>query len=122
MRGKIAKAFCLFLLAGWMVLSGGNSQFLFAGSTSSKKVVHYALTGRVEGLEKGHLAKIALTGKAKRSTYTRKDGTYVFKDLLAGTYEARPSHPKYHFTPNFHTVAITNHDMQDINFTAHRNK
>jgi hypothetical protein len=31
----------------------------------------------------------------------------------------RPSHPGYYFTPNYHSVGVTNHDVGKVNFVAH---
>jgi hypothetical protein len=40
------------------------------------------------------------------------------RTLTPGTYEVRPSHPGYHFTPAYRTVLITHSDVEGVDFTA----
>jgi hypothetical protein len=72
-------------------------------------------------LEAPHRATVVATGphRTRRSTATHPDGTYIFRNLTPGTYNVRPSPGLYRFTPTFHTAAVTNHDVYNVNFTAH---
>ena len=68
-----------------------------------------------------HRATVKTSGKAVRTTTTRTDGSYTLNNMERGTYTVRPSHSSYHFTPAFHTAAVTTHDVTSINFTASPN-
>lgn len=80
----------------------------------------YTISGYIGGLVP-HRAMVKATdpGKPSHSASTRSDGTFTLQSVLPGTYDIRPSHASYSFAPTFHTVAVTNHDVHNINFTAH---
>jgi len=80
----------------------------------------YTISGYIGGLVP-HRAMVKATayGKPSHSASTRSDGTFTLQSVLPGTYSVRPSHASYSFAPTFHTVAVTNHDVHNIDFTAH---
>jgi len=60
-----------------------------------------------------------LIAAQRHSATARADGSYILQGLRPGSSTIRPSHPRYHFTPDFRSVAITNHDVGNVNFVAH---
>lgn len=83
-------------------------------------VRRFDVTGHVSGLGP-HRITVHLTAshRPSRSAVTHEDGSFIFRDVLAGVYEARPRHTRFRFSPPFHTVAVTSHDVQGVNFIAH---
>lgn len=83
-------------------------------------VVRYVIEGEISGLEGNHHAAIRVTGTEQRSASTRNDGTFTVRSVRPGSYTVRPQRTGYRFSPTFHTVAVHNHDVGGITFTAHR--
>ena len=81
----------------------------------------FTISGTITGLGPNHHATVRTSGKAVRSTTTHDDGTYELQDLERGTYTVRPSHLSYHFSPSFHTAAVTTQNLTGVNFTASPN-
>ena len=83
-------------------------------------VKRFDVTGHISGLGP-HRITVHLTAphRPSRSAVTHEDGRFIFRDVLAGVYEARPRHTRFRFSPPFHTVAVTSHDVHGVNFTAH---
>ena len=81
----------------------------------------YDITGHIAGISADYRAKLTLSGNHKptRSITAQADGSYAFRGVAPGSYTLRPSHAKFTFSPSFHTVAITNHDVPNVTFTAH---
>ena len=50
---------------------------------------------------------------------SRGDGDFTLRAVEPGTWVLRPTHPQFRFSPSFHTVAVTSHDVDGVNFTAH---
>jgi hypothetical protein len=89
--------------------------------TSSAAQARYTISGRVEGMPASRRATVVAKAhnKPSHSTTTHADGTYILRSVLPGTYEIRASHSLFRFSPAFHTAAVTNHDVENINFVAH---
>jgi hypothetical protein len=79
----------------------------------------HEVVGHIAGMAPGHHAVLRAAGRERHAATARADGTYVLRGLRPGSYTIRPSHPRYHFTPDFRSVAITNHDVGNVNFVAH---
>jgi len=81
----------------------------------------YDITGHIADISADYRAKLALSGNRKptRTITAQADGSYAFRAVPTGSYTLRPSHANFTFSPSFHTVAITNHDVPNVNFTAH---
>lgn len=82
---------------------------------------NYDITGHISDLSADYRAKLTLSGNRKptRTITAQADGSYAFRSVGPGSYTLRPSHAKFTFSPSFHTVAITNHDVPNVDFTAH---
>ncbi|MBL0313624.1 MAG: DUF2012 domain-containing protein [Holophagaceae bacterium] len=82
---------------------------------------NYDITGHIADISADYRAKLALSGNRKptRAITAQADGSFAFRNVSPGSYSLRPSHAKFTFSPAFHTVAITNHDVPNVNFTAH---
>ncbi|MBL0209311.1 MAG: carboxypeptidase regulatory-like domain-containing protein [Holophagaceae bacterium] len=91
------------------------------GGDKNAPPAKYDITGHIADLSADFRAKLTLTGNRKptRTITAQADGTYAFRSVPPGSYSLRPSHAKFTFSPSFHTVAITNHDVPNVNFTAH---
>lgn len=112
------------LLPGCILLALVNAPGAQAASSARPRPLpppRHSISGDIRGLEAPHRATVVATGphRTRRSTTTRADGTYIFRNLTPGTYTIRPSHPWHRFSPTFHTVGVSNHDAHSINFTAH---
>lgn len=112
------------LLPGCILLALVSAPGAQAASSAKPRPLpppRHSISGHIRGLEAPHHATVVATAphKPPHSTATHADGTYIFRNLTPGTYHIRPSHGLYRFTPAFHTVAVTNHDVHSINFTAH---
>lgn len=83
-------------------------------------VVRYEIHGQIDGLENNHRATVRMTGRETRSATTRTDGTFTFKSVKPGSYTLRPQRAGRRFSPTFRTVAVRNHDVTGVSFTAHR--
>lgn len=81
----------------------------------------YDITGHIADISADFRAKLTLSGNRKpaRTIAAQADGSFAFRNVGPGSYSLRPSHAKFTFSPSFHTVAITNHDVPNVNFTAH---
>lgn len=82
----------------------------------------YDITGHIAVISADYRAKLTLSGRNKptRTITAQADGSYAFRSIPPGSYTLRPTHPKFTFSPSFHTVALTNHDLQAVDFTAHQ--
>ena len=89
--------------------------------TPSAAQAKYTISGRVEGMPATRRATVVAKAhnKPSHSATTHADGTYILRNVPPGTYEIRASHALFRFSPTFHTAAVTNHDVEHINFTAH---
>ncbi|MGD0013836.1 MAG: carboxypeptidase-like regulatory domain-containing protein [Bryobacteraceae bacterium] len=113
-----------FLLPGCILLALINAPGAQAASSAKPRPLpppRHSISGHISGLEAPHHATVVATGPhgARHSTATHPDGTYIFHNLTPGTYNIRPSQGLYRFTPTFHTVAVTNHDVHNVSFAAH---
>jgi len=79
----------------------------------------HEITGRVSGLGVPHYVVVRASGRQNHTTTTHADGVYILRGLRPGTYTVRPVDRRYRFSPTFHTVAITNHDVHEVDFVAH---
>ena len=96
---------------------------LFSAPAAQKRVApRYAVSGRIAGLDAAHRAKIVLStpNKPNRVVTILPDGTYEFRNVPPGTYDVRPAHALYRFSPSFHTAAVTTQNVIHIDFTAWR--
>jgi hypothetical protein len=87
---------------------------------SAKSQARYTISGRIDGIPTPRRATVVATGhnRPSHSITTHADGTFIFHNLLPGTYEIRPRHNSFLFSPSFHTVALTSHDVGNVHFTA----
>lgn len=87
----------------------------------ASQVQKYSITGHIAELSADYRAKLSISGNHKptRTITAQADGSFAFRDVGPGSYSIRPTHPKFSFSPTFHTVAITDHDVGSVNFTAH---
>jgi len=81
----------------------------------------FTISGTVTGLGPNHRATVKTSGKAVRTTTTRADGSYTLNNMERGSYSVRPSRTNYHFSPSYHTAAVTTQDLTGVNFTASPN-
>lgn len=79
----------------------------------------FEMLGHIDGFVKGRPAVIRLTGKTERSASVRSDGTFLLRGLPPGSYTVRPESRHYRFSPTFRTVALIDHDVAGVGFTAH---
>ncbi len=79
----------------------------------------FEVQGYIEGFVKGRPAVVRLTGKTERSASVRPDGTFLLRGLPPGRYTVRPESRHYRFSPSFHTVGLTHHDIAGLKFVAH---
>ena len=81
----------------------------------------YSIAGHVADLKVGFRATMKLSGnnKPNRTMTGQADGSFAFRNVPPGSYTVRPSNPKFTFSPSFHTVAVTDHDHEQVDFTAH---
>jgi len=108
----------------WLALSAALA--LAAGPTGAaapppKPLPRHTLSGTVTGLKPGHHAVVRANkayGKEIHTTSTRAGGGYILRGLSPGSYTVRPSHPRYRFHPNFHSVVVTGSDRVDVDFHA----
>jgi hypothetical protein len=84
-------------------------------------VPKFTISDTITGLGPNHRATVKTSGKAVRTTTTRADGNYTLNNMERGSYSVRPSHTGYHFSPSFHTAAVTTQDLTSVNFTASPN-
>jgi len=82
-------------------------------------VQRFEIQGHIAGYQPGHVVVVKASGKGQHSASTHSDGTFVLRSVLPGSYSVRPQSQHYHFSPTFHSVAVTTHDVQGVNFTAH---
>jgi hypothetical protein len=113
MTRKVAQAFLPVCLLVCLAAT------LMAAQRPRPPVPRFEVSGHVAGMASGHHALVRATGREPHSATARADGTYILRGLRPGSYTIRPSHPRYHFTPDFRSVAITNHDVGNVNFVAH---
>ena len=106
------------LLFAFAVSSAQTASTSKPRATSHPK---YDVSGQVDGLAPNRHVTLKLTAhnKPARSVINRPDGGFTLRNVPPGTYEIRPSHPLYSFSPAFHTVAVTTHDVQGVQFNAH---
>lgn len=102
------------LFAAAMVLGAGDAKAKPAPKT-------FDLTGHLAQLPAEFRGQVTLSGNRKpaRTITAQADGTFAFRKVAPGSYTVRPRHAKFTFTPSFHTVAITDHDRDHVDFTAH---
>jgi hypothetical protein len=100
-----------------------SSALLFgaAGPKAKPPVKTYDITGHLDQLSADFRGHVTLSGNRRpsRTTAAQADGTFAFRNVPPGSYTVRPKHGKFTFTPSFHTVAITDHDRDHVDFTAH---
>jgi hypothetical protein len=113
MTRKVAPAFLPVFLFVFLAVT------LMAAQRPRPPVPRFEVSGHVAGMAPGHHALVRATGREPHSATARADGTYILRGLRPGSYTVRPSHPGYYFTPNYHSVGVTNHDLGDVNFVAH---
>lgn len=91
------------------------------GGEKNTPPAKYDITGHIADISADFRAKLKLSGtnKPTRTITAQADGSYAFRGIPPGSYTLRPSHAKFTFSPSFHTVAITNHDVPNVAFTAH---
>jgi hypothetical protein len=116
MTAKIYALVCACLAAALLSLPYTEA------ATQKKTTPKYDVSGHVAGLAAGHRARVVLSSRNKpdRTTTMLADGTWVLHNVPPGSYEVRPSHTLYRFSPSFHTVAVTSRDVIHINFTGWR--
>jgi hypothetical protein len=85
------------------------------------EVEKYSITGHIAKLSADFRATLKMSGNRKptRTITAQADGSFAFRSVGPGSYTIRPSHPKFSFSPTFHTVAVTTHDVGPVAFTAH---
>jgi hypothetical protein len=93
---------------------------LTAKPKPKRPVVHYIMEGQIDGLEANHHATIRITGKEPHTASTKNDGTFTIRSVEPGSYTVRPQRTGYRFSPTFRTVAVRDHNVGGISFTAHR--
>jgi hypothetical protein len=115
----MTRRFCLALLA--CVLGSGSTSLLAAAPKGAPKgpPPRFEMRGHIDGFVKGRPAVVRISGRAERSASVRSDGTFLFRSLPPGSYSVRPESRHYRFSPSFHTVALTSHDVAGVQFTAH---
>ncbi len=101
-------------LAAFWLLS-----YLAAAPAAAQPLPRHEITGRVSGLIVPHHVVVRTSGRGNHTTTTHADGVYILRGLRPGTYTVRPVDRRYRFSPTFHTVAITNHDVHEVDFVAH---
>jgi hypothetical protein len=81
----------------------------------------YTISGQITGMAAGQRAYIVAkaANKTPREVPTRMDGRYTLDAVPPGVYDVRPRHAHDTFTPDFRTVAVTNHNIVGIDFTVH---
>lgn len=91
------------------------------GGEKNTPPAKYDITGHIADISADYRAKLTLSGNHKpaRTVTAQADGSYAFRSVAPGSYTLRPSHAKFTFSPSFHTVAVTNHDVPNVAFTAH---
>ena len=119
----IAKAKLLIvacILIAFCAPSGGAQGPSARKKASAKSQARYTISGRIDGISAPRRATLAAKShnKPTHSTTTHADGTFIFGNLPPGTYEIRPWHGSLLFSPSFHTVAVTTHDVGNVHFTA----
>ena len=105
----------------WLLASAcGLMLLLPAQGAPRPPVKRYDVAGHISGLGT-HRVTVHLTAahRPSRSAVTREDGSFIFRDVLAGAYTARPRHTRFRFSPTFRTVAVTSHDIGGVQFDAH---
>jgi len=102
------------LLSAAMVLGA-------AGPKPKPPVKTFDVTGHLAQLSADFRGLVTLSGNRKpsRTITAQADGTFAFRKVPPGTYTVRPRHGKFTFSPAFHSVAITDHDRDHVDFTAH---
>lgn len=87
---------------------------------SAKSQARYEISGRIDGIPTPRRATVVAKAhnRPSHSVTTHADGTFILRNLLPGTYEIRPRHNSFLFSPTFHTVAVTTHDVGNVHFTA----
>lgn len=91
------------------------------GGDKNAPPAKFDITGHIAEISADYRANLKLSGSNKptRTITTQADGSFAFRGIPPGSYTLRPSHAKFTFSPSFHTVAITNHDVPNVAFTAH---
>jgi hypothetical protein len=108
-------------VAARLLISACIAAALVAAAGGPRPTPKYTVEGHVAGLGPSHRAALDFSspGKPQRRVTTQGDGTYILRNVAPASYSVRPSHAGYSFSPSFRTVAVTNHDRTDIDFTAH---
>ena len=117
MHAAIRMFICICLAITLFAVAG------IAQSSTKKKAgppPKYEITGAVTGMAAPHRATVHATsyGKPRHTVTMTADGTFTLRALSPGTYTLRPTHSFYTFSPSFHTVAVTDHDVTGIMFKA----
>ena len=117
MRAKI-RTLTYICFAATLFFVAGTAQ-----SSTKKKTgppPKYEIAGNITGMDAPHRARVVATssGKPSRSATMTADGTFTLRTVSPGSYTVRPSHSLYSFSPSFHTVAVTNHDVTGLGFKA----
>ena len=113
-RRTLAVLIACFLVHGLAALAASQPK----GKTKGA-VQRFEIQGHIAGYQPGHVVVVRTSGKGQHSASTHSDGTFVLRGILPGSYTLRPQSQHYHFSPAFHSVAVTTHDVQSVNFTAH---
>ena len=81
----------------------------------------YSISGIIAGDVQENVT-ITLSGDVSKTTLSSSDGSFIFTDILAGSYNVTPSLNSYTFSPDSTSLTITSENHPNINFTASKSK
>ena len=105
----------------WLLVPACSLMLMFASPPPKRPPVkHYTVSGHISGLGTRRASvKMTRYHTPARTATTHADGSFILRTVAPGTYTIQPSHSLFTFSPSFHTVAVTSHDVDGVHFTAH---
>lgn len=104
------------LLVGALLVMGASGLL----AQKSKNVAKYSIRGTVTGLLPGDHLIVRTQVQNGPTATTQSDGSYVLSGLGMGKYDIILSQAPYKITPSSRVVAITNSDVNGVDFQAQK--